>query len=99
MGPARVEVGLDAVASGERVGKGEEGVERVVKWEDAGHGDVRKVRGGRRAIRSSAVRVMLEGYAEILRKAVILAVLLRLGVGVAVGLALWRRLRRVRRRI
>lgn len=92
MGPVRVEVGLDAVASGE--GGGREG-----KREGSGQGDVRKVRGGRRAIRSSAVRVMLEGYSEILRKAVILAVVLRLGVGVAVGLALWRRLRRVWRRI
>lgn len=95
-GLARVEVGLDAVASSRGVAEAiEESSERTDIGE--GGGQVSKARRGQRGLRTSAVRVMLDGYFDILRKAVILAVVLRLGVGAAVGLALWRRLRRGRR--
>ncbi len=94
-GLARVEVGLDAVASSRGVA---EAIEESSERRDIGEGggQVGKVRRGQRGLRTSAVRVMLDGYFDILRKAVILAVVLRLGVGAAVGLALWRRLRRGR---
>lgn len=92
MGPARVEVGLDAVADGE---VGEPGQAR--RGEEQGGGQ--RVRGGHRVVRSSAVRVMLDGYFVLLNKAVIVALMLRLGVGAGLGFMLWRQLRRLPRRI
>ena len=91
-GPVKVEVGLDAVANGGPVGEtnGEIGEAHGGKWEGRGQ----KVRAGQQ--RSSTVRVMLDGYFVVLRKAVIVALVLRLGVGAGLGVALWRRFGRGR---
>lgn len=103
-----MEIGLDAVPNGHR-GVDMDGERQSDGWGDkvedgrstAGGegGGEEKVKHGRQGLRSSAVRVMLDGYWEILKKVVILALVLRLGVGAAVGLAVWRRLVRARRRI
>lgn len=85
-----MEVGLDAVVDGEIGGHGQ-----ASKGEE--QGDERRVRGGHKMVRSSAVQVMLDGYFVLLNKAVIVALVLRLGVGAGLGFVLWRQLRRVRR--
>ena len=102
---AAVEEGLDAIALPYRAG--DDGKELDQETEQpkpvevgigglgvgAYHGRLRR---GRRGSRSSAVGVMLDGYYGLLRKAVFLALILRLGVCSTAALWLWHRYRRYR---
>jgi len=88
--PAAVEEGLDAIAlphTGEAQDKpGEVGIGGLGVGRYYG-----RLQHNRRGSRSSAVGVMLDGYYDLLRKAVLLTFIFRLGAGSAVGFLLWRR--------
>ncbi len=99
--PAAVEVGLDAISLGRQTGNHnrDQDANKPAEVGIGGLGVGRYysgLQGGRRGSRSSAVGIMLDGYYELLRRAVFLTFLLRLGVGVGLGWVLWRRYRRRR---
>lgn len=99
LSPIAVEVGLDAVRSFDI--SGSQSREEVKDNKDAAGGaatgDDGKRIGGRRP-RSSLVGTMLDGYYDIVRRAVVVTVLTRLLGGSVFVWALWRWRRRILRR-
>lgn len=103
--PAEIEVGMDSVPvpKGRRLSQGQS--EEV--WHgthppgsgESGMGVTREHEGpmrrrARRGSRSSRIGVMLEGYYEIIRRAIAVTVVMR-GIGAVIGLLwLWRKYRR-----